>query len=124
MSMERALAEIEAQQAKEKGRTAPWMVGEQLREICMREPKSAELIAQDLTTGGMSLREAETKIRAYADKHKTGNFACVTPAKAEDILRKYFGLPAAAGDPHPSPAGDTFPQGKAEGEVIDLADFF
>lgn len=114
MSLEKALEAIEAQQAKESGRTAPWMVGEQLREICMREPKSAELIAQDLTTGGMSLREAEKKIKAYADKHRTGSFACVTPAEAEKIIREYFGLPAAGELPAVKPA---------KGE-IDLAEFF
>ena len=116
MSMERALAEIEARQAKEKGRTAPWMVGEQLREICMREPKSAELIAQDLTTGGMSLREAEKRIKAYADQHKTGNFACVTPAEAEKIIREYFGLGEIG--------AEKTAREKTEGKVIDLADFF
>ena len=120
MSMERALAAIEAQQAKESGRTAPWMVGEQLREICMREPGSAELIAQDLTTGGMSLRKAEEKIKAYADKHRTGNFACVTPAEAEKIIREYFGLPKAGTQ---APPPETTPE-KTEGKVIDLADFF
>ena len=113
MSTEKALAAIEEQQAKESGRTAPWMVGEQLREICMREPGAAELIAQDLTTGGMSLREAEKKIKAYADKHKTGNFACVTPTEAEKIIREYFGL-------------TEIPQKEAAagGKVINLADFF
>ena len=79
----------------------------------MREPRSAELIAQDLTAGGMSLREAEKRIKAYADKHKTGNFACVTPAEAEKIIREYFGL-------------TEIPQKEAAagGKVINLADFF
>ena len=112
MDVEKAIGMIEAQQAAEKGRTAPWMVGEQLKDICRAEPASAELIAQDLENPAMSLKEAEKKIKAYADKHKTGSFACVTPAEAEQILREFYGLGGAAAS------------GKREGKVIDLADFF
>lgn len=112
MSMNQAIAAIEALQAKESGRTAAWMVGEQLRDMVMREPEIGEIILQDLTTGGMSLRDAEKKIKAFADKHRTGNFACVTPAEAEKILREYFGL-GEAGKPQPE-----------KGKVISLEDFF
>lgn len=114
MSLEKALEVIKAQQAQEKGRTAPWMVGEQLTELLQHEPEAAELILQDLTTGGMSLRGAEQKIKAFADAHKTGNFACVTPAEAEKILREYFGLAERVAKEKPKP----------EGKVIALEDFF
>lgn len=93
---EKAIAIIEAQQAKEKGRTPAWMVGEQLKDICRAEPDSAELIVQDMETASMHIQAAEKKIKKYADGHKTGNFACVTPAEAEDILRKFYGLPSPA----------------------------
>ena len=122
--MDKAMEAIAEQQGKVKARSAPWMVGEQLKDMIRREPGIAQLIAQDLTAGGMSLTAAEAKIKAFADKHRTGNFACVTPVEAEGILREYFGLPKAGDVPHPSPAGDTFPQGKAGEGVIDLADFF
>lgn len=132
--MDKAMAAIEEQQAKVKARSAPWMVGEQLKDMIRREPGIGELIAQDLTSGGMSLEKAEVKIKAFADKHRTGHFACVTPAEAEGILREYFGLPAAAGDggsPHQSASLTASPGGSqdggsaaATGEVIDLADFF
>ena len=39
---------LRAQQSKVKERSAPWMVAEQLMDICRREPESAALIAQDL----------------------------------------------------------------------------
>ena len=122
--MDKAMEAIAAQQRKVQERYAPWMVGEQLKDMLRREPAMAELIAQDLTAGGMSLTAAEAKIKAFADKHMTGNFACVTPAEAEGILREYFGLPKAGEDlstasRSPSPEGEA----KAEG-VIDLADFF
>ena len=91
-----AIRAIEAQQAKEKPRSPQWMVGEQLKDICRREPQSAELIAQDLENPSMSITEAEKKIKAFADKHKTGNFSCVTPDEAVRILRKFYGLGSGA----------------------------
>ena len=102
---------IAAQQGKE--RTAVWMVGEQLKEICEREPRAAELVEQDLENPEMSLANCEKKIKAFADKHKTGNFACVIPSEAEKIIREFYGLDK--------------PEEKAKqlapGGIIDLADF-
>lgn len=86
-----AIEKIEKQQGKE--RTAVWMVGEQLKDICLHEPECAELIAQDLENPTLSLSNAEKKIKAYADAHKTGGFSCVTPAEAERILRDFYSLP-------------------------------
>ena len=125
--MEKAIKAIEAQQAKVKARSAPWMVGEQLKDMIRREPGIAELIAQDLTAGGMSLTAAEAKIKAFADKHRTGNFACVTPAEAEGVLREYFGIPkdGGRGQTSPPPAGGPPPlSGEAKTGVISLEDFF
>lgn len=91
--MELAVKMLREQQSKVKERSAQWMVAEQLMDICRNEPASAELIAQDLENESMSIVEAEKKIKTFADKHKTGNFACVTPAEAENILREFYGLP-------------------------------
>lgn len=127
--MDKAMEAIEEQQGRVKARSAPWMVGEQLKDMVRREPGIGELIAQDLTAGGMSLEKAEVRIKAFADKHKTGNFACVTPAEAEGILREYFGLPKAGVQaPSVSSADSSLPEGAGTGDggkaVIDLADFF
>lgn len=102
---------IEAQQKGKEG-TAPWMVGEQLKDICRREPTSAELIDKDLDIKEMSIVEAEKKIKAYADGHKKGSFACVPPDVAEDILRKFYGLPKAEEEPVQS-----------KGQIVRLEDF-
>ena len=115
---EQAIQAIEAQQKKVKERSPQWMVGEQLKDICRLEPHSAELIAQDLENEAMSITEAEKKIKAFADAHKTGSFACVTPAEADRILREFYGLPAAGkadSTPTPVPAKDN---------VLRLEDFF
>lgn len=113
-----ALQAIEAQQAKVKERSPQWMVGEQLKDICRLEPSSAELIAQDLQVKEMGIVEAEKKINAFADAHKTGSFACVTPAEADRILREFYGLPAA-GEAVQAPAPE-----QARDNVLRLEDFF
>ena len=74
--------------------TAPWMVGEQLKEICSREPACEDILDRDLDVPEMSLVNAEKQIKAWADKQKrNGNCVCVPPSKAEEILRKFYGLP-------------------------------
>lgn len=116
MSMiDRAVALLEQQQSEVKDRSPQWMVAEQLKDLCRREPQSAELIAQDLENPAMSITEAEKKIKAFADHHKNGSFSCVIPLEAERILRKFYGLPDPSERPDAArPAGD---------KVIDLADF-
>lgn len=114
--LEMALEKITAQQPKE--RTPVWMVGEQLKDMLRAEPNLAEIVAQDLDMEDMSLVECEKKIKAFADKHKTGNFSCVIPSEAEEIIRKFYGLPAPEEPPayrdSPAPAGN----------VLHLEDFF
>ena len=119
--LEKALLAIEAQQPKE--RTAVWMVGEQLKDMLRAEPHLAEIVEQDLGVKAMSLAECEKKIKAYADAHKTGNFACVIPSEAERIIREFYGL--AARDPLSQPAAASSPaRGEPSGGIIDLSAFF
>ena len=94
--IERVIERLNEQQRNVTERSAPWMVAEQLKAICRREPESAELIVKDLENPEMSIIQAEKKIKAFADSHKTGNFACVTLSEAEEILREFYGLGAAA----------------------------
>ena len=64
--MDRAIELLEEQQRKVKERSAPWLVAEQLKDICRREPHSAKILAQDLENASMSITEAEKKIKAFA----------------------------------------------------------
>jgi hypothetical protein len=112
--MSEAIDKLRAQQKKVPERSPQWMVAEQLIDICRHEPESAELIAKDLDVKEMSIVEAEKQIKAFADKHKSGGFACVTPAEADGILRKFYGLPEAQRE-------DDIPE--TDGKVIDLMDF-
>lgn len=112
--IERAIAMLEEQQSKVQARSPQWMVAEQLKDICRQEPHCAELIAQDLENPAMSITEAEKKIKAFSDAHKTGNFGCVTPTEADRILREFYGLPSPGGEEEAPSSG---------AQVLDLADF-
>lgn len=101
---------IRAQQPKE--RTPVWMVGEQLADIIRHDVAAQEIVSRDLDTAGMSLADCEKKIKAYADKHKTGNFACVIPSEAERIIREFYGITETASKP------------EASGVVLNLEDYF
>lgn len=87
------------EQQKGKENTAPWIVGEQLKDICRSTPGAAELVAQDLEIEEMSIVECEKKIKAFADeRHKKnkGNCAFVSPMEAEKIIREFYGIRAVA----------------------------
>ncbi|MBR1660162.1 MAG: hypothetical protein IJ705_07580 [Oscillospiraceae bacterium] len=113
--MKDAFELLRAQQEKAPEGSACWMVAEQLMDICRAEPYNAELIAQDLKNKSMSIAEAEKKIRDRADeKHRKngGSSVCVSPKEAEEILRKFYGLPDP-GAVAEAPAG----------VLLDFADF-
>jgi hypothetical protein len=111
--LERVIEKIRTQQGEE--RTPVWMVGEQLIDICRHEPECAEILLQDLENETLSLANAEKKIKAFADGHKTGGFACVTPIEADRILREFYGLPQMG--EAPGPAVKSLPP------VLDLSEF-
>ena len=92
-----AIDKLLAQQAKVKARSPQWMVAEQLMDICRHEPACEALLDKDLDVAEMSITEAEKKIKAFADSHKSGGFACVTPAESDNILREFYGLPKNSG---------------------------
>ncbi len=111
---------IEAQQ-KGKENTPAWMVGEQLKDICRDDARCAELVAEDLSNPEMAIDKCEKQINAYADKNKGkgSNSFCVIPTVAEDIIRKFYGLPARVVTPDQTPASAT-----EEPPVLNMADFF
>lgn len=97
-----------------------WMVGEQLKDFCRSCERDAEIILQDLEVPEMTLANAEKQIAAYAKSKKVGNCGCCPPKKAEEILRKFYGLPerdeshngvtAVALSSAPSPVNGTIPE--------------
>lgn len=109
------LKAIKAQQGKEN--TPVWMVGEQLKDMLEQDPAGQEIVLQDLAVPEMTLANCEKKIKAYADAHKTGNFACVTPKVAEDIIRRFYGI-------EKTEAAATVASIQTANNVISLEDFF
>ena len=93
-----------------------WMVGEQLKDICRREPGCVSILVEDLQSADMGIAKAAAKIKAYADSQAKGKkCVCVPPAKAEQILREFYGLPDAAA------AVPVIPEApKADTLVVDL----
>lgn len=109
---------IEAQQ-KGKEQTAPWMVGEQLKEILRGDEAAQALVDKDLDDKAHSLDACERQIKAWADGHKHGDCAVVPPDVAEGIIRKFYGLPergerGTSGTPSPT---------AQESAIRDIADF-
>lgn len=96
-----------------KENTPAWMVGEQLKDICRKEPENAEIVLKDLDVTEMSIEAAEGKIKKWADEHKTGNCCCVPPNVAEKIIREFYGLGSPASDKQ---------EDNAPG-ILNLADF-
>ena len=111
---------IEAQQ-KGKENTPVYMVGEQLKEIASKEPLAAELLERDLVVDGMSISDAAAKLQEYSDKnHGEAKCFCIPPHVAEDILRKFYGIPARTEQQTLS----VLEKGKSDRATkIDLSDF-
>lgn len=109
--IEQAINKITSLQPKE--RTAVWLVGEHLKELCRASSHDAEIILQDLEIPEMSLAKAEEKIEALAKqrevRHGNKGTGFVAPQEAENILRKFYGLTAREENPsnfqakHPEP---------------------
>ena len=121
-AQERALELIRAQQINAGEGSTVWCAGEQLADITMAEPESAELLARDLELPEMSIEKAEEKIRAYAAKNRKGakSFG-VSPRIADGILRKFYGLPERQAVKAAAPAARP---AQPEDEEIRLEAFF
>lgn len=116
-TQEAAVAAIEQQQKTMQEGSAPWVCAEQIKDICRAEPDSAELILKDLEVPELSVANAEKKIKAFADKNRTGNFSFVSPQKAEEIIREFYGLPKISKEQNAKDSNAN------SGGVIDITDY-
>ena len=104
--MERLIKIITAQQAGHENESL-FMIGEQLKDIAAREPNCIEILVQDLQHEGMKLADAAKQLQKYADKqHGSRECFCITPKVAEDILRKFYGLPSPQENRSATPKSD------------------
>lgn len=106
--LEKAIKEIEKQQEGKDG-THVFCCGEDLKEILRKTPQAAELVLQDLEKEEMSIEKCAEKIKELADSKRKGNFAFVSPAEAESVIRQFYGIPDA--------------ETQEEKDTIDLSDF-
>lgn len=116
-----ALDKITAQQGKHKQGSAPWCVGEQLKDILHAQPEIAKLVVHDLDQTGMSLADCEKKIVDFAKDHRQGSVGSCGPADADRIIRTFYGLPAAPVAPCLTSPADSSAAPKRK--TIRLADF-
>ena len=113
--MERLIKIITEQQAGHENEPL-FMIGEQLKDIAEREPICRNILAQDLEHDGMKLADAAKQLKDYSDKHRgKSNCFCITPKVAEDILRKFYGLPTTKEASGAAPKSDT--------DYIDITSF-
>ena len=85
---EKVVALIEKQQ-KDHEEDAVFMVGEQLKDIAKNNQEAAQILLDDLSVEGMGIEEAEKAIHDFANKnHGKAKSFCVSPKKAEEILRQ------------------------------------
>lgn len=112
-----AIAEIEKQmQQATRRKGTVYHAGEQLRDICRREPDSAQLILTDMALGEKhGIAAAEQKIREYC----RGVGGGCSDSEAEDVLRRFYGL---GGKTEEAP-GEEEPREMGGAEIIDLADY-
>lgn len=106
--IENAIQKIKAQQGVKN--TMVWCVGEQLKDICRESEHNADIVSTDLDNSEMSIAKCEKKIAEYASKHKNGNCGCCPPNVADEIIRKFYGIPAPGEAP-------------TKTNVLDLSDF-
>lgn len=89
----KALTLIEEQQTTMKKGSAPWCVGEQLKQMLQDQPDAVDVVAADLEQPGMGLADCEKKIAAFAQAHRQGNVGFCGPQDAERIIREFYGMP-------------------------------
>ena len=111
-NMER-LGEMIAAQTKGHEGTAVEAVGQQLLDIAAADPACTEILVEDLEVEGMGVADAEGEIAKAAKANRKRNVGFVSGKQADQILRKFYGLPEASGGSAPvkaavaaEPAGD------------------
>ena len=100
---------IQAQQEKLEATDPAWMVGRQLADICRTDPRCEKILSEDLDSEAMSLKKAADMLQKYADdNHGKARRFCIPPNTAEQLLRKFYGLPDAVPDTAEPPTEDVF----------------
>lgn len=93
------LEAIIAEQQKGKEQLAEYAIGEQLKEMAIKNPAYIDILKKDLSVDEMNLESAAKKLKEYADKnHGQERVFCITPIVAESILKEFYKLPDTSRD--------------------------
>ena len=122
-NLQTALNKIDEQQKKFKQGSAPWCVGEQLKDMLRENATGAGIVAMDIDQKGMGLADCEKKIAAFAQAHRQGRVGFCGPADADRIIREFYGLPARSETPYPIAPAGTQTAAPARRKIIQLEDF-
>lgn len=108
-------------QAKLDPDSCSYEIGEQLKDICRRDPACETILLEDLQSPDMGLAAADKMLYDWGKKQANGKGGCgISGRKAEELLRKFYGLPEAVGDA-PVPAAE---KPRANSLVVDLSDLW
>ena len=122
-NLQTVLSKINEQQKQFKQGSAPWDVGEQLKDILRAQPETADLVDRDLDQTGMGLADCEKKIAAFAKSNQKENVGYCGPADSDRIIREFYGLPVRGETPIPiDPVGESA-VAKTRRKLIRLEDF-
>ena len=105
-------------QAKLDPESCAFEIGEQLKDICRRDPACEAILLEDLQNPAMDLKAADKMLYAWGKTQAKGKGGYgISGRQAEKLLREFYGLPEAG---TAAPAAET---PKAESMVLDLSSF-
>ena len=81
-------------QAKLDPDSCAYEIGEQLKDICRRDPACEKILLEDLQNPDMGLAAADKMLYDWGQNHKVGSSCGISGRKAEELLREFYGLPA------------------------------
>lgn len=82
----------------------PYMIGEQLKDICRNDPACGPILLEDLENPDMGLAAADKKLYDHGKTLAKGRGGVgISPRAAEKVLREFYGLPDAGEAPKAQP---------------------
>lgn len=108
-------------QAKLDPDSCAYEIGEQLKDICRRDPACEQILLEDLQNPDMGLAAADKMLYNWGKQQVKGKGGCgISGRKAEELLRAFYCLPEA-GTETPALAAD---KPRANSLVVDLSDLW
>lgn len=108
-------------QAKLDPDSCVYEIGEQLKDICRRDPACEQILLEDLQNPSMGLAAADKMLYDWGKQQAKGKGGCgISGRKAEELLRQFYGLPEA-GMEAPAPVAEV---PRANSLVVDLSDLW